>query len=106
LPKGLATQEERSSLIGVNIHQISLAEGYSDVALVVANPKRSELVVTSDLRPLPVTFGPPQVGEYCMSLGYPQEPGRNDYELLASRGMIEEVHPRRRDSVMSTFSEL
>ena len=103
LPNGLATEEERSSLIGVNIHQIALAEGYSDVALVVANPKRSELTVASDLKSLPVTFGPPQVGEYCMSVGYPQEPGRNNYQMMASRGMIEELHPRRRDNVMSTF---
>lgn len=103
LPKTLENHEDRNSLTGVTIHQIALAEGYSDVALVVANPKRSELPVVSDLKPLPVTFGSPQVGEYCMSIGYPQEPGSNAYEMMASRGVIEEVHPRRRDSVLSTF---
>lgn len=103
LPRGLDTKEDRRSLIGVRIHQVALAESYSDVAFVVANPKNSELSVVTTLKCLPVTFGPPEVGQHCMALGYPQEPGANSYEMRASRGTIEEVHPRRRDNVMSTF---
>jgi S1-C subfamily serine protease len=38
-----------------------------------------------------------------MAVGYPQEPGVIAYQMVASRGVIQEVHPRRRDSVMSTF---
>jgi S1-C subfamily serine protease len=103
LPAGLATREERRSLIGVRVHQIALAEAYSDAALMVANPRQSELDVVSRLTSMPISFGPPQVGQYCMALGYPQEPGSTNYKLLASRGTIEEVHPRRRDNAMSTF---
>ena len=103
LPSGLETEEERRSLIGVRVDQIALAEAYSDAALMVANPRRSELTVISRLTSIPISFGQPQVGEYCMALGYPQPPGSNDYKLVASRGTIEEVHPHRRDNVMSTF---
>jgi hypothetical protein len=87
------------ALHGVRIKQISIADTYCDVALFVVNvndePPTAGLVV----KPLPVSLSEPVVGERCMALGYPQEVGRHRYDLTASRGIVEEVHPSRRDSV-------
>lgn len=103
LPRGLATAEERKSLSGVSIPEVSLAEAYSDVALFAVDIKRSEIKVTDQLAWLPVTFGEPRVGQHCLALGYPQRQGLISYELLASDGVIEEVHPTMRDGSLSTF---
>jgi S1-C subfamily serine protease len=104
LPEGLATERERNSLVGVNIQLISLADAYSDVALIVANIRDSELTVTTELKWLPLTFGQPQIGQRCMALGYPQKTSASfTYTLLATQGIIEEIHPQRRDGALSTF---
>jgi S1-C subfamily serine protease len=103
LPSGMANEQERRSLMGVQIRQISLAETYSDVALLAANFKNGELAVADGPRWLPITFGQPHVGQYCLALGYPQEPRAIGYDILGSRGVIEEIHPRQRDEVFSNF---
>jgi hypothetical protein len=102
LPEGLDTRDKRHHLISVPIHHVSFAASHNDVALVVINYLRSD----QDVAPpklLNATFGSPQVGQPCMFLGYPQEPGDNSYRLQAPQGLIEEIHPSKRDRSMSTF---
>lgn len=103
LPRGVDSAEERNDLRGVRIQQVSRTTVFGDVALVVANIYESDLPVTDKLRGMPLTLDSPVVGEYCMALGYPQQARLIAYSLVASRGMIEEVHPSRRDSALSTF---
>jgi hypothetical protein len=104
LPQGLATEEERNSLVGVKIYQVSLGQAYSDAALILASIKESELAVTTELEWLPLTFSQPQIGQRCMALGYPQRASTSfNYTMLATQGIIEEIHPERRDETLSTF---
>ena len=103
LPRDLGTPAGRKDLRGVRVHQISLAGSYSDVALLVVNIQQSEIPVTQRLKILPLTLNIPRQRENCMAVGYPQNRGALSYQLTASRGTIEEIHPTQRDRALSTF---
>jgi len=103
LPRGLGNDADRRSLVGVRVQGISLAESYSDVALMVINVRESGLPVTTELKMQEITFGQPRLGDPCLALGYPQQLGPVSYTLQGSRGLIEEIHPRQRDRSLSTF---
>lgn len=100
LPKDL-TAEPRM-LASLPIRSISYAETNNDVALLMVNVVDGGLAVT-DLKWLPLAFGEPQVGKYCVGVGYPQTQGDVSYDMKASRGVIEKIHPNKRDSSLSTF---
>lgn len=100
LPKDL-TAEPRM-LASLPIRSISYAETNNDVALLMVNVVDGGLSV-ADLKWLPLAFGEPQVGKYCVGVGYPQTQGDVSYDMKASRGVIEEIHPNKRDSSLSTF---
>lgn len=100
LPMDLTS--EPISLASLPIRSISAAETHNDVALLMVNVADGRLAVT-DLKWLPVAFGQPQIGQYCVGLGYPQTQGDVSYGMQASRGAIEEIHRNRRDTVLSTF---
>jgi hypothetical protein len=100
LPKNL-TAEPRM-LASLPIRSISYAESNNDVALMMVSVADGGLAVTG-LKWLPLAFGEPQVGKYCVGVGYPQTQGDISYVMQASRGVIEEIHPNRRDSSLSTF---
>lgn len=99
LPAGPVAEDGMRTLIAADVISITVVDSHNDIALLVidANDHRYNLIS------LPVTFGPPQVGQPCMALGYPQKVGQNIYEMRASVGKIEEIHPRRRDSVLANF---
>lgn len=104
LPNGPETNGHRS-LMGVEIFGISAAETHNDAALLIANTRKVNRLNAELFRlfVMRVKFTEPQIGQPCMALGYPQEPGTSDYKMYASRGIIEETHPTRRDRSLSTF---
>src|SRR6266516_3374607 len=69
LPRALDSSADRRNLQGVRIQQVSMANTFSDVALLVVDIKASELPVSGQLRGLQITLGPAIVGQYCMALG-------------------------------------
>jgi hypothetical protein len=101
--KDLVNMEDERSWTEVPIRRISYATANNDIALLVVNVSEFGLDV-AELKWFPIKFGRPQVGQYCIGVGYPQEgKGSVNYDLWASRGMIEEVHSNKRDTVLSTF---
>jgi hypothetical protein len=97
--------EGGQSLLLVPIHELAAHESHNDIALLVANTKLEygsgeKLCKIHVLR---AAFDVPEIGQPCLALGYPQPPGSNDYQLQASQGVIEEIHPKRRDNTFSTF---
>jgi hypothetical protein len=98
-------------LTGARTVQMSLAEEFCDVALLVVDRRTAPLQVFADLRNMPLTFGRPQVGGKCLALGYSdmaigkltEDAGPWDFKLRASQGVIEELHPTKRDASMVNF---
>jgi Trypsin-like peptidase domain len=105
LPSGPAADDGRRSLVTAPIIALAASATYSDVAVLIVDMAELNRLDKELYRlyVLPVTFAAPQIDQYCMALGYGQEPGISDYNMQASRGMVEEVHPRRRDNFLSTF---
>ncbi|CAM3378794.1 serine protease [Mycobacterium colombiense] len=89
-------------LHAVPIKHVTMAETYCDVAVLIVDRSDSptEGIVPKTLR---LSSSEPAVGEHCMALGYPQNVDELLYILQASRGRIEEVHPRQRDSSLVDF---
>jgi hypothetical protein len=88
---------------GVPIHQVVTAPTSCDVALLVVDVNSEVATSGLGIKSLRVGFGEPVVGMNTMALGYPQMSGHFNYNMVASRGRIDEVFPRRRDRVLSTF---
>lgn len=103
LRKGPENSEPEPPYASVPIRGIAAANTNSDVALLVVNVNGFGIDVT-ELKWLPLEFGEPQVGQYCVGLGFPQDRrGVINFDMLASRGVIEEIHPNRRDSSFTNF---
>ena len=104
LPRGLDSDEARLDPQPVPVQLVSLPpDSFSDVALLVVNV--ADGPTPAYATHLEVSLGEPALGQDCVGLGYPQEPerGTGQYILCAATGVIEEVHPNRRDNAMSTF---
>jgi hypothetical protein len=101
LPQLVPEGQDRQ-LVGLPVRQICIAGTHSDVALLVANRTESPLPV-GEVLAFNLTMDPPVVGSGCMALGYPQKQGVASGQLIASRGLVEEIHPAKRDSVLSDF---
>jgi S1-C subfamily serine protease len=60
---------------------------------------------------MPLTLGQPRVGEKCLALGYSDfavgplagNVGAWNFKLRAAQGVIEELHPKKRDESMIRF---
>jgi hypothetical protein len=102
LPRELAQVEKSTDWEGIPIRDVSAALTNSDVALLVANVTDYGYDA-GKFRWFPITLGEPQVGRQCLGLGYPQRRGSMSFDMRASIGIIEEIHPNKRDSSVSTF---
>jgi hypothetical protein len=87
----------------VPLEQISYADSFSDVSAFVVNTNRDPQTSGLEIGTLPVAVSEPVPGMECIALGYPQQAGVLNFGMVAALGSIEEIHPRRRDSVLSTF---
>jgi len=102
LRKGMRSSEPEPPYASVPIRGIAAADTYSDVALLVVSVNGFGIDI-NELKVLPLAFDEPQVGQYCVGLGYPQTQEKVNFDMIASRGVIEEIHPNKRDIVLSTF---
>ncbi|WP_219066713.1 trypsin-like peptidase domain-containing protein [Candidatus Mycobacterium methanotrophicum] len=102
LPRGTDSDVARRNLHGHRIKQLSLASGFSDVALIKVTLEGGPS--SEEMRPHRISLARPVVGQNCVGLGYPQTMGEpSSYNMTASQGEIEEIHHRRRDNVLSTY---
>lgn len=102
LPKELAQIEKPTAWEGIAVRRISAALTNSDIALLVADVADHGYDLDK-FKYFPVTLGKPQVSQQCLGLGYPQTQGTASFDMRASQGTIEEIHPNRRDIALSTF---
>ena len=103
LPRLLEDGQTQPNLVGIPIHQICIANTNSDVALLVIDQTVSRYPV-EPLKWMELSLDEPEKDSLCMAVGYPQSTGdRSSVKMMASRGVIEEVHPNKRDSVLSNF---
>jgi hypothetical protein len=104
----LPSADDPGHLVGLFVRQMSIAPAFSDVALLVVNLDEADPAVGPP-KMLPITFGPPVVGQNTMALGYEHEgvpvrgEARLSYFLRASRGEVTVLHNRRRDRVLVNF---
>lgn len=106
LPRALTDEAATRDMQGARIDQVAMADTYSDVALVRVDTTTTAVPMTSPLMPLQLALKEARIGETTMAIGYSrQEIDGPNYsrDLRASRGLIEEIHNHRRDSVVSTF---
>jgi hypothetical protein len=101
LPRGTHSDTARRDLHGIRVEQLCFSERFSDVALITVTLKEGP--TPEEMRPFRISLTEPVVGQRCMALGYPQKVGEFGYSLTASEGEIAEIHPSRRDAVLSTF---
>jgi Trypsin-like peptidase domain len=87
----------------IPIEQIAYADSSSDVSLFVVNTNRNVYTAGLEIGTLPVAMAEPVEGMECVAAGYPQSTGIINFQLVASLGNVEEIHPRRRDSSFVTF---
>lgn len=102
VPRGADSDEARQEMIPLHVTQAAFSDRYSDVALLWLNVNDGP-AAGLELRALGVSLSEPALGDDCVGLGYPQEKAPWQYVLCASSGLVEEVHPRQRDSSLSTF---
>jgi trypsin-like peptidase len=93
-------QSPQHDLYPFRVEHLSYSSQFCDVAMIMANVGPTAV---QGLRHLRLSFSEPVVGQKCVGLGYPQTTGGFAYTLTATQGVIEEVHPARRDSSLSTF---
>jgi hypothetical protein len=102
LPKKLAQVEKSTDWEGIPIHRITATQTNSDIALLVTNVTDHGYDINK-FRWFPVTLAKPQEGQQCLGFGYPQTRGTISFDMRASQGTIEEIHPNKRDAAVSTF---
>jgi hypothetical protein len=98
----LAQSEKPTDWEGIPIRGITTAQTNSDIALLVTNVTDYGYDINK-FSSFPITLGEPQEGQRCLGLGYPQMRGTVSFDMRASQGIIEEIHPNKRDVSLSTF---
>jgi hypothetical protein len=92
----------------LNVHAVPLkvvssAHTHSDMAAFMVNVNDDPQTRGLEIKTLPVAISEPAVGAECLGFGYPQQKGVLSFTMIAARGVIEEVHPRMRDSSFVTW---
>jgi S1-C subfamily serine protease len=99
-----------SQLVTVRVTEAVVMDKTSDAALLLVDLDTASQRLTWQPRGLALTLARPLVGQQTLALGYARhEVGRRLYEdtfssaLLASVGVIQEIHPQRRDNFMIDY---
>ena len=103
-PRDLSSVAGTLDIGPIHVEQVCIADTFSDVGLLVTEDPSRAHEGPRTLRPMPPSFGSPNVGEECLAFGYPQTPDNaQQYRLLGSLGDIVDVHPSGRDPSLINY---